>query len=69
MTSRPDRRIPPAVQPVIYFDKPKADAAYEAHCALVEMETRRPVLAHNPYWNALRDSAHARFRAAFEAAD
>ena len=54
--------------PTIHFDKPKADAAYQAHIALIELEERRPDLAGNEYWQALRDAAYARFRAAFEAA-
>lgn len=71
MTSQPDRRNPPTVQavPVIGFDMPAADAAYAAHTALVEMEAARPFLARNPYWNALRDTAFARFRAAFEVSE
>jgi hypothetical protein len=53
--------------PVIGFDMPAADAAYQAHTALIEIETKRPDLRGNPYFQALRDTAYARFRAAFHA--
>ncbi len=53
--------------PTIHFDKPKADAAYAAHVALIELEQSKPDLAGNPFFRALRDTAYARFRAAFEA--
>lgn len=53
--------------PTIHFDRPKADAAYEAHVALIQLETAHPHLASNPYYQALRDTAYARFRAAMEA--
>lgn len=71
MTSRPARRNPPAVQavPIIGFDMPAADAAYAAHTALIEVEAKRPDLARNPYWTALRDTAFARFQAAFEVSE
>lgn len=66
MTSLPIRRNPPAAQavPVIGFDMPAADAAYAAHCALIEVEAKRPDLSRNPYFQALRDTAFARFKAA-----
>lgn len=71
MTASPARRNPPAVQavPFIGFDMPAADAAYAAHVALIELEAARPDLSGNPYWNALRDTAFARFRAAFEVSE
>lgn len=71
MNNRSARRIPPAVQavPVIGFDMPAADAAYAAHAALIGLEAERPDLARNPYFQALRDTAYARFRAAFHAPD
>lgn len=53
--------------PTIHFDRPKADAAYQAHIALIALEEGRPDLVGNEYWQALRDAAYARFRAAFEA--
>ena len=70
MTSVPIRRNPPAAQavPVIRFDRPLADSAYEAHCALIELEAARPELSRNPHFQALRDTAYARFKAAFEQA-
>ena len=55
--------------PVIGFDMPAADAAYQAHTALIEIEVKRPDLVRNPYWNALRDTAYARFRAAFQVSE
>lgn len=55
------------MKPTIQFDRPLADAAYEAHVALIELEHREPKLASNKFFQALRDSAYARFRAAFEA--
>lgn len=45
----------------------KANEAYEAHVALVQLETAHPNLSRNPYFQALRDTAYARFRAALEA--
>ena len=53
-------------------DQPPADLdamstqAWEAHVALLQHERAHPDLRLNPYWQALKDSAHARFRAAFE---
>jgi hypothetical protein len=55
--------------PVIRFDMSSADEAYQAHTALIEVETKRPELARNPYWQALRDTAYARFKAAFQVSE
>lgn len=70
MTFQPARRNPPSVQavPVITYNVRAADAAFAAHSTLIGVEASRPDLALNPYWQALRDSAFARFRAAFEVA-
>lgn len=40
-------------------------AAWEAYQAMQMAEQRQPELARNEYWTALRDTAHARFRAEF----
>ena len=42
--------------------------AWEAHVALLLTERLNPALAGNPFWQALRDSAFARFRAVYAAA-
>lgn len=46
----------------------KAEWAFEAHAAMMRTEAEHPELGLNPYWQALRGTAHARFRAAFEVA-
>lgn len=70
MTSARNRRTLPAAQavPVIRVDAVSADLALEAHKALLFAERQNPALSSNPYWGALRDTAFARFCAAFEAA-
>lgn len=52
--------------PVIQFSEPDAAQAFEAYQALIQTQMARPELAANPYWQPVRDSAFARFRAAFE---
>jgi hypothetical protein len=42
-----------------------AEQAFEAHAALVRAESITPGLAGNPYWQALRDAAFARFSAVY----
>ena len=56
----------PKAVPVIYFDPRATSNAYEAHIALVHAEIQNPALRTNEHWRALRDTAFARFRAAFE---
>lgn len=48
------------------FKKHQADDAYAAFAAMQKAEQAQPSLAGNPYWRALRDTAYARFKAAFE---
>lgn len=43
-----------------------AGQAWDAFVALVKAEHASPGLMSNPYWCALKDTAHARFRAIFE---
>jgi hypothetical protein len=45
-----------------------AEQAFEAHAALVRAESVTPSLAGNPYWQALRDTAFARFSAVYDKA-
>lgn len=52
----------------MHRDAPDATAAWEAFKALATLETQRQDLRANPFFQALRDTAHARFRAAFEQA-
>jgi hypothetical protein len=52
--------------PLIRADADLADAAFEAYAALRRTESVRPELRENAHWAALRDTAFARFRAAFE---
>jgi hypothetical protein len=53
--------------PVIRMDEQAAHDAFEAHSAMLLTERRLPGLKRNEYWKALRDTAMARFLAAFEA--
>jgi hypothetical protein len=43
-----------------------ASEAFDAHAALVRAESLRPALKRNPYWQALRDTAFARFKILYE---
>ncbi len=52
--------------PVIRFDEQQAHDAFEAHAAMLKTERKTPELARNEYWQALKDSARARFLAAYE---
>ena len=52
--------------PIIRVEPDLADAAFEAYAALRRTEVARPELRDNAHWEALRDTAFARFRAAFE---
>lgn len=52
--------------PVIRFDERQAHEAFEAHAALLRAEARDRTLRGNQYWQALKDTARARFLAAFE---
>ena len=45
-----------------------AEQAFEAHAALVRAESVTPGLAGNPYWQALRDAAFARFNLVYRKA-
>lgn len=51
--------------PIIHFDEKFAANAYAAHAALVKTEAANPELRQNEHWQALRDTAFARFYAAF----
>jgi hypothetical protein len=42
-----------------------AEQAFEAHAALVRVESVTPGLSGNPYWLALREAAFARFSAVY----
>lgn len=52
--------------PVIHMDEQAAHDAFEAHAAMLIAEKANPILRKNEYWQALKDSARARFLAAFE---
>lgn len=54
--------------PIFAFDEAQADDAFAAHAALVKAERDNPRLADNEHWQALRDTAFARFLAAFRRA-
>lgn len=43
-----------------------AHLSWDAFAALQRTEAREPELRDNPYWQPLKDAAHARFRAVFE---
>lgn len=43
----------------------QAQAAYEAHQAMLLMELSSPALARNPAWQILRADAFAQFQFAF----
>lgn len=55
-----------SVVPVIRMDEQAAHDAFEAHAAMLIAEKANPILRRNEYWQALKDSARARFLAAFE---
>lgn len=55
--------------PIIQCHAEAADQAFAAHTALLQAERADPKLIANPYWQALRDAAYARFRASFSRAD
>lgn len=70
MTMANPRRNPPAVQsnfPTFTVDYDAADQAYFAFSALRRMAQAEPMLASNPYFCALQDTAYARFLGMFEA--
>jgi hypothetical protein len=52
--------------PIVRFDEQAAHDAFEAHAAMLIAEKANPVLRRNDYWQALKDTARARFLAAFE---
>jgi hypothetical protein len=52
--------------PVIRFHPEQAQAAFQAHAAMMIAEKANPSLAENEYWCALKDTARARFLAAFQ---
>jgi hypothetical protein len=52
--------------PIILIQPKQAEDAFAAYAALARLEAQQPTLRTNPYWEALRDAAFARFRAAFE---
>lgn len=45
--------------------KPDEQAAFEAYAAIAKLAARDEHLARNPYFNALIDTAYARFEAAY----
>lgn len=47
----------------------QAEAAFEAHQAMLLTEIRFPSLASNPAWQILRDDAYAQFEFAFVRVD
>lgn len=51
--------------PVTFFDKKKADDAFEIHRALILLEQAHPTLLNNPQWEILRRDAFERFNEAF----
>lgn len=53
--------------PVYRVNDNQAKEAYEAYQSLLHLQSLRPHLAHNEYFAALKDTAFARFQAAFEA--
>ncbi len=52
--------------PLILMDKTIAEAAWEAHQALLQAEARQPSLRDNPAWQCLRADAYEQFCLAFE---
>ena len=48
-------------------DEQQAKDAYAAYQALLHLQSLRPDLSQNEYFAALKDTAFARFQAAFEA--
>ena len=52
--------------PVIRLTDQAANDAFEAHSAMLLAEKANPKLRRNEYWQALRDTAKARWFAAFE---
>jgi hypothetical protein len=52
--------------PVIRMDEQAAHDAFEAHAAMLIAEKANPTLRRNDYWQALKDTARARFLAAFQ---
>jgi hypothetical protein len=47
----------------------KPELAYEAYSAMRQREAGSPQLRENPYWNALVDTAYARFYAVWKRAE
>lgn len=43
-----------------------AHLSWDAYAALQRAEKREPELRDNPYWQPLKEAAHARFRAIYE---
>jgi hypothetical protein len=52
--------------PLIRVHAPQAEAAWEAHQALLRAEREQPSLRFNPAWIVLRADAYAQFEIAFE---
>lgn len=48
-------------------DGPRSDLAYEAYSEMRKLGCEHPWLLDNPYFQALQDTAYARFLATFEA--
>lgn len=54
-----------AEPPVIYYERDKADLAFEVHQALMKAEADNPSLRENPFWAVLRSDAYGEFCRAF----
>lgn len=69
MTSRRNKRIPPAVQavPVTRYDDEAAKTAYFAYIGLLAHEYDDPSLRDNRDWQWLKRIAFDRFNTAFVA--
>lgn len=52
--------------PVIHMNERAAHDSFEAMAAMLRAERHDPALRSNEYWTALKDTARARFLAAFE---
>jgi hypothetical protein len=55
-----------SVVPVFKVEETQAQAAWEAHQALLMAEAGDPGLRANPVWNCLRMDAYEAFYGAFE---
>lgn len=53
------------IVPVIHCRQAEADAAYDAHKALIEAEGKAPLLREMPSFTMARQDAYERFAKAF----